>query len=87
MYDIPTQITSKESWPWYNDCGSFKKVKINQSFKSYSKLTSMAYMFYNLNGVTESEGFENIDTSNVTNMRQMFYNYAVNTTTVPDVSN
>ena len=89
-YDIPTAATESSSWGWNGDRKSFTKVQINENFKNYTGLTSTAYMFSDFENISEHEGFENINTSNVTNMSYMFFEYGYKSTsinTVPDVSN
>ena len=90
VYNISTDATAKESWGWNDNRGGFTKVKIDESFKNYSGLTSTAYMFSDFTTASDISGFEYLDVSNVTNMECMFWAYALNSTTinvVPDVSN
>ena len=90
VYSIPTNATEVKSWPWSRDRYDLTKIKINPNFRDYDKLTSTAYMFSYFNNVTENEGFQYLDTSNVTNMSNMFSWYArslEDTNIMPDVAN
>ena len=90
VYSIPTNATEVKSWSWSRDRYDLTKIKINPNFRDYDKLTSTAYMFSYFNNVTENEGFQYLDTSNVTNMSNMFSWYArslEDTNIMPDVAN
>ena len=90
VYSIPTNATEAKSWSWSRDRYDLTKIKINPNFRDYDKLTSTAYMFSYFNNVTENEGFQYLDTSNVTNMSNMFSWYArslEDTNIMPDVAN
>ncbi len=88
-YDIPTSASQACDWQWDRDRETFKKIIIDESFKNYSGLKSTAYMFQNFKNVSEHEGFQNLNTENVTNMSHMFDNYGSlsgTLSTPPDVS-
>ena len=88
-YDIPTSASQASDWQWDRDRETFKKIVIDESFKNYSGLKSTAYMFQNFKNVSEHEGFQNLNTENVTNMSHMFDNYGSlsgTLSTPPDVS-
>ncbi len=89
IYNMTTCATSEESWEWNNDKGSFFKIKINENFKSFDGFYSTAYMFSHFENIIYNEGFENINTSHVTDMSSMFRYYGKcsrNLEEVPDVS-
>ncbi len=90
VYDIPTDNANSPYWPWSEDRRSFTTVKVSDNFKYYKGLKNTSLMFSQFTQVSESEGFENLDTSNVTDMTGMFFAYGCaqeNLNNVPNVSN
>ena len=88
-WDVTTSATQASSWQWDYYRETFKKVVIDESFKDFNGLTSTAYMFQNFKNVSEHEGFQNLNTENVTNMSYMFDCYGQSSgslSTPPDVS-
>ncbi len=75
VYELPTAATKASEWWGTEDRTSFTKVKIDTGFKNYNELRSTAYMFYDFQKVVSHEGFENLNTTNVTDMSYMFTNY------------
>ena len=89
VFDIRDE-KAKSPWYWEYYKDEITEVTIKDDFKNFHGLTSTAHMFQDLFYVNKVEGFENIDTSNVTSMMQMFSNFGCRSTslnTVPDVSN
>ena len=62
--------TSSSRPSWLKKQGS-KKVVFDTSFKDFRPTTTEGW-FYNLSALTAIEGLENLNTSAVTNMREMF---------------
>ena len=89
VYRIPDVITSKDSWTWDSVRGKFEEIKIDASFNNYKGLKNTSSMFSCFHNVSKLEGFENIDTSNVTDMSCMFEQFGNTSKSldkVPDVS-
>ena len=62
-----------ESQPWNHIAAGLKSVVFDQSFENCTTITSTAYWFSNCNSMTNIVGLEYLNTSNVTDMRYMFY--------------
>ena len=71
--NLPTAATQKTDWPWNSERSHYDKIKINQSFANFDKLTSMNQMFCYFRNVTSIEGCNYLNTSNVTDMFCMVY--------------
>ena len=68
-YDVRDEYSSIDKPEWSGD--HLKTVVIDPSFADY-RPTSTAFWFFNCSSLTSIEGLENINTSEVTNMRRMF---------------
>jgi surface protein len=84
---------AEEKWQspcaWYHNRNEITEVTIKKDFENFHGLTSTAYMFEDLFYVNKVEGFQYIDTSNVTSMNAMFMNFGCRSTslnTAPVVS-
>lgn len=73
VYDLPTYEDEDNSTPkWYTEHGSsIKKVVFSSDFSEY-RPTCTRKWFYFLTNLTEIEGLKNLNTSEVTNMSEMF---------------
>ena len=86
-YDINRAFRSGETWginekynssfPAWTETSSsptkvVTKVVFDASFKNFRPTTTQCWFYY-LNALTTIEGFENLNTSEVTNMYEMFY--------------
>ena len=69
---LPTNATSKNDWPYSSTAAACIKIVIEPSMRRYKGFTSTSYMFQNLGYVDEVEGFEYLNTENVTDMSYMF---------------
>ncbi len=72
---IPLNIQDDnyEGLPWYQDSEDIIKITIDQSMEKVNLMTSTSDWFCYEYYASEFEGFEYLDTSNVTNMFGMFY--------------
>ena len=59
---------------WQSETNSITRVVFDSSFENATTITSTAYWFNEMNGLTAIEGLQYLNTSNVTNMYAMFYN-------------
>lgn len=90
---IPLDISDDNysAVPWYPQYEAITKVTIDQSMEKVNLMTSTSDWFCYEYYVSEFEGFEYLDTSNVTNMYAMFYETGYYVTEgemgVPNVSN
>ncbi|MBO4800778.1 MAG: BspA family leucine-rich repeat surface protein [Bacteroidaceae bacterium] len=57
---------------WHNNVSSITRVVFKSSFANNTTLTSTASWFYGMTNLTTIEGIHYLNTSNVTNMRDMF---------------
>ena len=79
MYSRPTGIPyffitgeySEDNLPEWSQYAGIQKAVINPSMADY-RPKSTAYWFYNLKELQSIEGLENLNTSEVTDMQQMF---------------
>ena len=70
---------------WYNQRESILTVEFDAPFANYTGLTSTAFWFYGCSNLKTINGLENLNTSNVETMEDMFY-YCSSLTSL-DVSN
>ncbi|MDO5329755.1 MAG: BspA family leucine-rich repeat surface protein, partial [Coriobacteriia bacterium] len=76
VYDnLKTDAEDDDDWAYDENRGNINKVIINDSMKQYTGFKSTAYMCSNMDKAADIEGFENLNTTNVENMRGMFYRY------------
>ena len=57
---------------WKDQCSTITTVVFDKSFAGYTELTSTACWFYECSVLKTITGIEHLNTSNVTNMDQMF---------------
>lgn len=62
---------------WYNNRSSIQTVVFDESFGNYHDLTSTAFWFVDFYGLQTITGIENLNTENVTSMKEMFYDCAL----------
>ena len=62
---------------WYNNRSSIQTVVFDKSFGNYHDLTSTAFWFVDFYGLQTITGIENLNTENVTSMKEMFYDCAL----------
>lgn len=67
-------FSSEEDRPWNSMKDNIYSVVFDASFANYTSLTSTAYWFYECSNLETIIGIENLNTSNVTNMKLLFYN-------------
>lgn len=67
--DLTKGFTSQTSMPWFDDRESITKIIVADSFAP----TSMKYLFARLDNCTSIVGLEKIDTSNCTDMSNVFF--------------
>lgn len=60
-------------WTGEEYCDQITKVVFDSSFTDYKYLTTARQMFANMSNITTIEGLTNLDTQNVTDMVNMFY--------------
>ncbi|OYP45286.1 hypothetical protein CIK96_08685 [Prevotella sp. P4-98] len=74
VYDVPTDPTDTKTSPgWISDHkADITKVVFDASFKD-ARPTSCAHWFDNCSNLTSIDNIENLNTSNVTTMNQMFF--------------
>ena len=65
--------TGSNNPSWYDSRGSVAKVVFDESFKDV-RPTSCYQWFYSFSNLTTIEGIENLNTEEVTDMSEMFYN-------------
>ena len=58
---------------WYNACGTITSLVFDASFADCTTITSTAYWFANCTELHSITGLENLKTTNVTDMKYMFY--------------
>jgi len=73
IFEVPLNIKKYDDIPWYNKRKEVKKVVFAPSFKKATNITSTRYWFYYMGNLTTIIGLENLNTSNVTDMKEMFY--------------
>ncbi len=64
---------SMDSQSWYDQSLSITSVVFDDSFAQCTTITNTAYWFNNCSSLTSITGIENLNTSNVTDMRYMFH--------------
>ena len=72
IFEVPLNIKGSENTPWYNKRKEVKKVVFAPSFKKATNITSTSYWFFYMENLTTIIGLENLNTSNVTDMKEMF---------------
>ena len=65
--------TGSNNPSWYDSRGSVAKVVFDESFKEV-RPTACYQWFYSFSNLTTIEGIENLNTEEVTDMSEMFYN-------------
>ena len=66
------ELNSGENWPkWFTYASKISKVVFEASF-AYARPTNCYAWFVNFKNLTQIEGIENLNTENVTSMRNMF---------------
>ena len=68
-----SNFRTSESNGWGGSASTITTVTFNSSFSSYTGLTSTAYWFRGMENLTSISGLSYLNTSNVTSMRDMFY--------------
>ena len=58
---------------WDSECSKITTVVFDESFASYTDLTSTCYWFSDCSALATITGMANLNTANVTNMSYMFY--------------
>lgn len=79
------EINYKPLSEWYDYSSSIKTVVFDTSFAACHDITSTAYWFHSFRNLVEIRGLSNLNTENVTDMKQMFL-WCSNLTTL-DLSN
>ena len=59
---------------WLSNAATITTVTFDNSFANYTEVTRTARWFYKFENLTAINGIANLNTQNVTNMSQMFYN-------------
>ena len=86
-YHVPSASSGWEDTAWWADgkCPLITKVVFDPSFALYQPKSTASY-FRELNNLTSIEGWENLNTSEVTNMHGMFMNTKLADGKSPDLS-